>query len=140
MISLLCDDGGMHGRLPATKIPGLRHWREAADLNARELADLVGLSSSMVSQLESGKKGASHSTLLRLAKVLGCTIDQLGQTRGQKNYPKPLSDFLATLAPDDIKSEEIEALLAVKIPGYRLTARAYGNLFDAIQNSEKMHS
>lgn len=118
------------------RVPSLKKIREIAGLNGRQLARIVGLSASMISQLETGKKAASHATLVRLCKALGCSIDQLSTYPG--DYSKPLSDFLSTIAPDDIKDDEIEVLRLLRLPGRRLTARAYNNLLDALRNSEKI--
>jgi transcriptional regulator with XRE-family HTH domain len=119
-----------------TGLPGLKKVRELAGLNAARLAELVGLTGAMISLLESGEKNPSHETLQRLSRVLGCTIEQLNTRPGE--YPKPLSDFLATIAPDDIRDDEIEVLRLLRLPGRRITARAYNNLLDAIRNSEKI--
>lgn len=93
---------------------------------------------SMISQLEHGTKGTSIASAVRLAQALGCSLEQLlGDDHGM---PEPLAEFLARLAPPDITEREIQVLRAIRIPGHRITARAYNNLYDAVRNSEKMHS
>lgn len=128
----------MQGRAQRIQVRELRRLREGAGLKQGELANLVGLSVSMVSQMESGKKGASHATLLRLAKAIGCTVEQL--TGKKSDDPHELTSFLEGLAPENLQEEEIESLRLARVPGYRLTARAYNYLLDVIRNSERMHS
>jgi transcriptional regulator with XRE-family HTH domain len=51
----------------------LREWREERKLTQEALADLVGTSKSVISELESSKKGLSNKWLARLAPVLMTT-------------------------------------------------------------------
>ena len=46
-------------------------------MSQAELAERVGLKQSMISAIETGTKTPSLSTLMRLATVLGCTLDEL---------------------------------------------------------------
>lgn len=103
-----------------------------------ELADIVGLSVSMISQLENGEKSTSAANLLRLSKALGCSIEQL--LTAKHEIPKELSYFLDHQAPEDINQEEIEALKLVRLPGRNATSRTYGYLLDALRSAERMHS
>lgn len=124
------------GENQTAKVDGLKELRDLAGLNLSQLAALIGRTTAYVSMLERGERGASHETLFRLSRALGCSIDQLTTKKGE--YPKPLADFLKTMAPEDIADPEITALLLIRIPGRRITARAYNNLLDAIRNSEKI--
>lgn len=54
----------------------LRDWR---GLTGRQLARLVGISASMVSQMERQGKLGSAKTLTKLAAVLGVSLDTLVQ-------------------------------------------------------------
>jgi putative transcriptional regulator len=56
----------------------LRHLREAAGLTQESLALAAGLHRNSVSALESGRKNASLRTAHALARVLKCTVDELG--------------------------------------------------------------
>lgn len=51
----------------------LREWREDRKLTQEALADLVGTSKSVISELESSTKGLSNKWLGRLAPVLKTT-------------------------------------------------------------------
>jgi transcriptional regulator with XRE-family HTH domain len=63
----------------ATDVLGdrLRATREAYGISLRELARRVGVSASLISQIETGKVHPSVSTLYALASELDASIDQL---------------------------------------------------------------
>jgi transcriptional regulator with XRE-family HTH domain len=48
-----------------------------AGLSQRRLAELSGLSTSLISALECGDSGASPETAVRLAAALRCPVDDL---------------------------------------------------------------
>jgi transcriptional regulator with XRE-family HTH domain len=58
---------------PALQNP-LRRWRVDQGLTQQELADLVGLSESMISRLESGERQLSLMAKARFARRLNCRI------------------------------------------------------------------
>lgn len=49
-----------------------REWRKFRGLNQEELAELVGVTPSTISQLETAKQGFTDSTLVALAEALHC--------------------------------------------------------------------
>lgn len=51
----------------------LRRKRMEAGLSQARLAEITGLSTSLLSALECGDSGASPSTVVTLAAALGCT-------------------------------------------------------------------
>ncbi|WP_062644961.1 helix-turn-helix domain-containing protein [Streptomyces maremycinicus] len=53
----------------------LRRLREAADLNARQAAALLGVSPAQITHIESGLAGVSETRLRRLASHYSCTDD-----------------------------------------------------------------
>ena len=55
----------------------LRHNRDQCGYSLKALADLTGLSSSYLSQIEHGKVSPSLSSLVKIAHVLGTTIQGL---------------------------------------------------------------
>lgn len=55
----------------------LRATREAYGISLRELARRVGVSASLISQIETGKVHPSVSTLYALASELGASVDSL---------------------------------------------------------------
>lgn len=46
-------------------------------MTQQELAERVGIRQSQISAIETGTKTPSLTTLMRLATVLGCTLDEL---------------------------------------------------------------
>lgn len=57
--------------------PGMRKLRDDAGLSQEALATEAGVSRSMVSQVECGSKRPSITTMERLAKALGVTLDRV---------------------------------------------------------------
>lgn len=57
-----------------TKIKTLR---ESKELRQGDLANILGVSRSTVAMWETGKSSPRGETLVKLANVLGCTIDDL---------------------------------------------------------------
>lgn len=55
----------------------LRRLREKANLTQQDVAAALGITRSAVSRWESGRKKPSSGRLLRLAKLYGCTVEDL---------------------------------------------------------------
>ena len=55
----------------------LREARRAAGLSLRELADRLGVSPSLISQIETGRANPSVSTLYAIAAELDVSLDEL---------------------------------------------------------------
>ncbi len=55
----------------------LKVWREHRGLTVRALADKAGVSASLVSEIETGKKEGSIATLKALARALRVDLDDL---------------------------------------------------------------
>lgn len=56
---------------------GIEYQRKKAKLTQQELAQRMGVSQANVSQWETGAAFPTADKLPELAKVLGCTIDEL---------------------------------------------------------------
>ncbi|MGH2939125.1 MAG: helix-turn-helix domain-containing protein [Solirubrobacterales bacterium] len=69
-------DGGP-SRLPAPVGEGLRAHREEAGMSLRELARQVGVSPSLISQIEHGKATPSVGTLYAIVSTLNVSLDEL---------------------------------------------------------------
>lgn len=55
--------------------------RKKLGMSAVELAAAIDVTPGFISQVENGKSGVSTDTAAKLARVLGCTIDELlGET------------------------------------------------------------
>lgn len=55
----------------------VRQWRKYRKLSQAKLAELAGLSTPTISQLEAGKQGFTHESLAAIAKALGCSPAEL---------------------------------------------------------------
>jgi transcriptional regulator with XRE-family HTH domain len=60
----------------------LRRERERAGISQRELARRIGLSASMISQIESGQSKPSVSTLYAIVTELGASVDDIFRGHG----------------------------------------------------------
>lgn len=54
-----------------------KEWRKHRGYNQEELAEIVGVTASSISQLETGKQGFTDTTLIALAAALNCTPGDL---------------------------------------------------------------
>lgn len=55
----------------------IRKWRKAQSLTQEQLALRSDMSQSYINQLESGKKGFSRDSLIRVAKALGIPVNSM---------------------------------------------------------------
>lgn len=63
--------------LPASIGANVRRLRHEEGMTQEQLAEAAGLSVSLIQQIERGTKDPRASTLLALARALGCTVDGL---------------------------------------------------------------
>lgn len=68
----------------------LRRRRQELGLSLRELGSRVGVSASMLSQVENGRCRASVATLYRLVNELGLTLDDLFDDAAPEASPEPV--------------------------------------------------
>jgi transcriptional regulator with XRE-family HTH domain len=55
----------------------IKRLREAKNMTQEELAQILGVTSSNISQIESGDRGLNIAKARKLAQALGVTIDEL---------------------------------------------------------------
>jgi transcriptional regulator with XRE-family HTH domain len=55
----------------------IRRWRQLASMTQAELAEAVGVTQATLSHYETGKRDVSVATLLRIAEVLGVSLQDL---------------------------------------------------------------
>lgn len=55
----------------------IREIRRAKDISQEELARAVGISQSLVSDVEKNKTNPSLGVFVRIARYLGCSLDEL---------------------------------------------------------------
>ena len=87
----------------------IRQWREFREMTQAELADRIGRSEALISQLEAGKAPYNQFTLEAIANALGCSSgDLLHRAPGGS---EPVSEALAGLSGD----QKAEALAIIQI-------------------------
>ena len=78
----------------------LRRVRESKKLSLRSVASAVGVSASLLSQVETGKTQPSVSTLYALVNHLGVSLDGLmGQNRRKHADPTPIAPAVGVGSP-----------------------------------------
>ncbi|MBZ9719128.1 helix-turn-helix domain-containing protein [Mesorhizobium sp. AD1-1] len=105
-----------------------RQWRKRRRLNQEDLAEMVGLTASSISQLENGKQGFSDSTLVALAKALDCRPgdlllwgpDDVEASTGPLRQPNEIRSTLERI--EGLKPDNVTVLLSA-IQGFQ-TANA----------------
>ena len=56
---------------------GIKHQRRKNDMTQSELADKLGVNQSMIALYESGKRTPSVDTLIIIADIFKCSLDEL---------------------------------------------------------------
>ena len=77
-------------RRVAEGAPPLRAWRESRGFSQAQLAMLTGISRAYLTQIETGERAGTIEVLVRLARNLGCLIEDLVRAEGD--------DFAAKMA------------------------------------------
>lgn len=108
----------------------IRQIRKARGLTQKQLADMIDVSESIISQYENGKKSPSNETLLKLGEALDCSVSDILDDR------KALNFALSTLERDLIQKYRaldergrkvvdavIDAQSAIDLNEYRMVAR-----------------
>jgi HTH-type transcriptional regulator/antitoxin HipB len=60
----------------------VKHYRTSVGMSQAQAAELVGVTQSYVSRLESGEFGTSLSQALRLLRIVGCEVVVRRASRG----------------------------------------------------------
>ena len=88
----------------------LRKIRKQERLTMKALAELSGVTESMIGMIETGKRNPSFEVLLRLSEALGCTVDELVR---DSNEPKTEDEEIEELLQELRKREDLRALMNV---------------------------
>ena len=94
----------------------MREYRLAAGMTAKQLGSMLHLSESSITMYETGKREPSPDTLIKIADILGTTVDDLiGRALQQQQKPAAESHELTEterelirllgLIPEDRKEE-----------------------------------
>lgn len=107
----------------------IRQIRLARGMTQKQLAELVDVSESMISQYESGKKSPSNETLLKLGEALDCSVSDILDDR--KAFDFALSTLERDLiqkyrAMDERGRRVVEAVIDAQadFDDYRMVARS----------------
>ena len=108
----------------------IRQIRKARGLTQKQLADMIDVSESIISQYENGRKSPSNETLLKLGEALDCSVSDILDDR------KALNFALSTLERDLIQKYRaldergrkvvdavIDAQSVIDLNDYRMVAR-----------------
>ena len=90
----------------------IRHQRELQALSMRQLADLVGISSPYLSQIEHGVRDPSERVLKAIADNLELSADALREHAGQEDEEEP-AVIAAIRADRALNGRQRQALIEV---------------------------
>lgn len=95
----------------------IRKYRTTMKLSQAEFAQRLGVTGAAVSAYENGTRQPSYGTLLRIANVLGASVDELLGRTGQHRR---------TIDVSELTSEQIQLLqqTAEQFAGYNRLRRA----------------
>ena len=88
----------------------------------KTLAELAGISSKFLYEIETNKKGFSAYTLHGIAKALEVSMDYMMTGKGARVYDDVIFDIVYKFKPDDLES--VEKLLEAV---YKITAGQTGS-------------
>lgn len=83
-----------------------REWRKHRGYNQEQLAEIVGVTPSTISQIENGKQGFTDSTLVALSEALSCSAGDL-LMRDPLDHDAPWSIW------DNVKNASAEQRAAI---------------------------
>jgi len=82
------------------KPDAVKRARERTGLTRTEVARQLGVSLSLISEIEKGTRNATPATILRLAAVLNCEPDTLRRRRLGVQQKAPAAERLAAVAEE----------------------------------------
>ena len=86
----------------------VKSTRKSRSMTQAELAERTEMSDVYISQIETGVKSPSLNSLLKIAKVLDTTLDNLVHGNMPIRFPNAYRDFAGLLSDcDDIEREQI---------------------------------
>lgn len=77
--------------------------RKALKLTQEELAESIGVSTQMISNLELGKKAIRPENLIKISTVLDISCDYILKGTGTHNLSNEISEKIANLTENDLK-------------------------------------
>ncbi len=121
----------------AFKPDRLTGLRETKAFSQEKLAELAGLSQSLITKVEKGKSGPSGDVLEKLACALDCTMDYLYGRGGEHDDYSTAASHMAfeVFARDESATDEQRGRCqrALKHPDAPKTAKAWRSLAEMIE-------
>jgi predicted transcriptional regulator len=71
---VMSSSAGFRVLVPRDLGAAVKHYRTSVGMSQAQAAELVGVTQSYVSRLESGEFGTSLSQALRLLRIVGCEV------------------------------------------------------------------
>ncbi len=103
----------------------LRAWREFRGFSQAQLALLTGISRSYLTQIETGERAGTIEVMVRLARNLGCLIEDLVRAEGD--------DFTARMVAAARMPGQLMALVAA-IPEHAWSTRPKPDAFSLLEH------
>ena len=101
----------------------LREIRKAKKLTMKQLGEMVGVTESMIGQIETNRRNPSYETLLKLGEALNCSVADITQEKnpvttmddGNEEVDPDILNLIMKLetAPVSVRNASIAAALAV---------------------------
>ncbi len=109
--------------------------RERAGFNKNRFARELGTSWQHVDHWEKGRTEPSLGSLIRIAEVLGISVDVLLGVRatGPGEVPSALDRFLRELAPQDLSDDEEEWLRRAPLDRESATPNDYQRMLEGVR-------
>lgn len=79
----------------------IRELRKSKHLSQEKLAEMVDVTTGFISGIETGKKPGSFGTYIKIANVLGTTLDYLSQGIGRNFRNNELNSYFEMLSRED---------------------------------------
>ena len=108
----------------------IRQIRKARGLTQKQLADMIDVSESIISQYENERKSPSNETLLKLGEALDCSVSDILDDRKALNFALSTLErdlILKYRALDERGRKVVDAVIdaqsVIDLNDYRMVAR-----------------
>src|SRR5687767_164400 len=88
----------------------LKEYREDAWLTVRELSELSGVSEDTITKIENGHRKGRGTTLRKLAKALGVTLQELSPQQFDQGAESEISSRESIVKPETASTSSSEAV------------------------------
>ena len=124
----------------------IRQIRKARGLTQKQLADMIDVSESIISQYENERKSPSNETLLKLGEALDCSVSDILDDRKALNFALSTLErdlILKYRALDERGRKVVDAVIdaqsVIDLNDYRMVARGGRKLTpDQMEDARKV--